>query len=220
MFQSAWRRRVASKNYKQAKQSAILIQVLGFGAEASESLCCTCCACLSVGNAWKACTKGVPNLSPFCHSIASHDQGDVGSKTIQEAAKRWTCIAMIRFEFTVTCCLFVTVSGSVCSAVTVIQAHVRGHDARTEAEGVLVLTVLRGIKLKDRELFGKQDPYVVASLASGTSASLVCAPVWFPVLLLSARAGTLQIHRLHLQRLVLLSEVVLIPYGLQHTTTS
>jgi hypothetical protein len=53
-------------------------------------------------------------------------------------------------------------------AVTTIQARVRGHDARTEAEGILILTVLRGIKLKDRELFGKQDPYVVASLASGT----------------------------------------------------
>ena len=40
----------------------------------------------------------------------------------------------------------------------------RGHEARRVLRGSLWVTVLRGTKLADRELFGKQDPYVVCSL--------------------------------------------------------
>jgi N-methylhydantoinase A/oxoprolinase/acetone carboxylase beta subunit len=43
-----------------------------------------------------------------------------------------------------------------------------------QMEGVLIVTILRGVKLADRELFGKQDPYVVLSLADSTGPSSVC----------------------------------------------
>lgn len=57
----------------------------------------------------------------------------------------------------------------------------RGYDSRMQMEGVLIVTILRGVKLADRELFGKQDPYVVLSLTDSIGSSL-CRFPWVPCL--------------------------------------
>ena len=52
-------------------------------------------------------------------------------------------------------------------AATLFQAAFRGRRSRKTRRGILTVTVLRGIKLADRELFGKQDPYVILRLQDG-----------------------------------------------------
>ncbi len=50
------------------------------------------------------------------------------------------------------------------AAVASLQAAFKGKLERSRVCGQMFVTALRGLKLADRELFGKQDPYVVASL--------------------------------------------------------
>jgi hypothetical protein len=50
------------------------------------------------------------------------------------------------------------------NGATLLQAAFRGKLARDTHKGTMTVTVVRGIKLADRELFGKQDPYVVLHL--------------------------------------------------------
>lgn len=45
-----------------------------------------------------------------------------------------------------------------------LQAALRGKESRRVLQGALSIKVLRGVKLADREVFGKQDPYVTLTL--------------------------------------------------------
>jgi hypothetical protein len=47
---------------------------------------------------------------------------------------------------------------SCCPGVTLLQASFRGHAQRKHLNGELVVTLLRGMKLANKELFGKMDP--------------------------------------------------------------
>lgn len=70
-----------------------------------------------------------------------------------------------------------------------LQAACRGVRSRSHVCGVMFVRAIRGVKLADRELFGKQDPYVMVSLmdpsgvtlATGTTGTVVKGgrnPVW------------------------------------------
>ncbi len=63
------------------------------------------------------------------------------------------------------------------AAAKMFQSAFRGRKARQHLAGVLTVTVLRGIKLADRELFGKQDPYVILKLMNNSGTSCDCV-VW------------------------------------------
>jgi hypothetical protein len=64
------------------------------------------------------------------------------------------------------CLLSISLSASIyispyvrdCSGAVLLQAAFRGRQARSLFHGHLVLTVLRGIKLANKELLGKMDP--------------------------------------------------------------
>ena len=57
-----------------------------------------------------------------------------------------------------------------------LQATFRGRSARAVMQGVLVVTLVRGVKLANKEVFGKQNPYVLLSLlaANGTTPPFHC----------------------------------------------
>jgi hypothetical protein len=57
-----------------------------------------------------------------------------------------------------------------------LQSILRGRRDRGELQGSLVVTVVRGTELKDREFFKKQSPYVLLKLVAQSSKHPGAAP--------------------------------------------